>query len=185
MFLLDRKVYFFPPLCHYVFFTLLFLSDIFEKSSNLHLKEEIGLASFRTFFLLQFGWYVHWTFSITCKVCETFLMNNIVFPRLKILPISFEILEGPKRYIIPLSAGVDSLLPSLPRNCNHILDYPCTWTFLLVQVKSIVLDRKVGVQFVNHKYDYRPTLDDTKSTYQLPSCEVVIIMIKFFEKHKK
>ena len=96
-----------------------------------------------------------------------------VFPRLKILPISFEILEGPKRYIIPLSAGVDSLLPSLPRNCNHILDYPCTWTFLLVQVKSIVLDRKVGVQFVNHKYDYRLTSDDTKSTYQLPSCEVV------------
>ena len=24
-----------------------------------------------------------------------------------------------------------------------------------------------GVQFVNHKYDYRPTSDDMKSTYQL------------------
>ena len=24
-----------------------------------------------------------------------------------------------------------------------------------------------GVQFVNHEYDYRPTSDDMKSTYQL------------------
>ena len=172
MFLLDRKVYFFPPLCHYVFFTLLFLSDIFEKSSNLHLKEEIGLASFRTFFLLQFGWYVHWTFSTTCKVCETFLMNNIVFPRLKILPISFEILEGPKRYIIPLL-----VLTVCYHHCQetaiifwiiHVL-----YMNLLVVVKFIVLDCKAGVQFVNHKYDYRPTSDYTKSTYQLPSCEDV------------
>ena len=28
-------------------------------------------------------------------------------------------------------------------------------------------DREVGVQFVNHEYDYRPTSDDTKSNYQL------------------
>ena len=37
----------------------------------------------------------------------------------------------------------------------------------------------VGVWYVNHKYDYRPTSDDTKSTYQL------IITITIFEKHKK
>ena len=36
-----------------------------------------------------------------------------------------------------------------------------------------------GVRFVNHEYDYRPTSDDTKSTYQL------IIKITIFEKHKK
>ena len=28
-------------------------------------------------------------------------------------------------------------------------------------------DREAGVQFVNHKYYYRPTLDDTKAHYQL------------------
>ena len=40
-------------------------------------------------------------------------------------------------------------------------------------------DRETGVRFVNHEYDYRPTSDDTKSTYQL------IIKITIFEKHKK
>ena len=35
-----------------------------------------------------------------------------------------------------------------------------------------------GVQFVNHEYDYRPTLDDKKPTYQL------IIKITIFKKHK-
>ena len=34
--------------------------------------------------------------------------------------------------------------------CNHTSDY-----------------KIVGVRFVNHEYDYRPTTDDTKSTYQL------------------
>ena len=34
------------------------------------------------------------------------------------------------------------------------------------------------VQVVNHEYDYRPTLDNTKSTYQL------IIKITIFEKHQ-
>ena len=34
-------------------------------------------------------------------------------------------------------------------------------------------------QRVNHEYDYRPTSDDTKSTYQL------IMKITIFEKHKK
>ena len=33
------------------------------------------------------------------------------------------------------------------------------------------------IRFVNHEYDYRPTSDDTKSTYQL------IIKITIFEKH--
>ena len=28
-------------------------------------------------------------------------------------------------------------------------------------------DREAEVQFVNHESDYRPTLDDTKSHYQL------------------
>ena len=46
--------------------------------------------------------------------------------------------------------------------CNHTSDYEIA-----------------GVQFVNHKYDYRPTSDDMKSTYQL------IIKITIFEKHKK
>ena len=37
-------------------------------------------------------------------------------------------------------------------------------------------DREAGVLFVNHEeYDYRPTLDDMKSTYQ------VIIKITIFE----
>ena len=36
-----------------------------------------------------------------------------------------------------------------------------------------------GVQFVDHEYDYKPTLDDTKFTYQL------IMKITIFEKHKK
>ena len=43
--------------------------------------------------------------------------------------------------------------------CNHTSDYK--------------------IRFVNHKYDYRPTSDDMKSTYQL------IIKITIFEKHKK
>ena len=34
--------------------------------------------------------------------------------------------------------------------CNHTSDY-----------------KIAGVGFVNHEYDYRPTSDDTKSTYQL------------------
>ena len=46
--------------------------------------------------------------------------------------------------------------------CNHTSDY-----------------KIAGVLFVNHEYDYRPTSDDTKSTYQL------IIKITIFEKHKK
>ena len=46
--------------------------------------------------------------------------------------------------------------------CNHTSDY-----------------KIAGVGFVNHEYDYRPTSDDTKSTYQL------IIKITIFEKHKK
>ena len=46
--------------------------------------------------------------------------------------------------------------------CNHTSDY-----------------KIVGVRFVNHEYDYRPTSDDTKSTYHL------IIKITIFEKHKK
>ena len=46
--------------------------------------------------------------------------------------------------------------------CNHTSDY-----------------KIAGVRFVNHEYDYRPTSDDTKSTYQL------IIKITIFEKHKK
>ena len=39
-------------------------------------------------------------------------------------------------------------------------------------------EREAGFS-VNHEYDYRPTSDDTKSTYQL------IIKITIFEKHKK
>ena len=35
------------------------------------------------------------------------------------------------------------------------------------------------IWFVNHEYDYRPTSDDTKSTYQL------IIKITIFKKHEK
>ena len=46
--------------------------------------------------------------------------------------------------------------------CSHTSDY-----------------KIVGVQFVNHEYDYRPTSDGTKFTYQL------IIKITIFEKHKK
>ena len=34
-------------------------------------------------------------------------------------------------------------------------------------------------RFVNHEFNYRPTSDHTKSTYQL------IIKITIFEKHKK
>ena len=40
------------------------------------------------------------------------------------------------------------------------------------QIRSAIIQ-------VNHEYDHRPTLDDTKSTYQL------IIKIRIFEKHKK
>ena len=52
-------------------------------------------------------------------------------------------------------------------------------------IRSVIIwvikkhDRKAGVRFVNHKYDYRLTSDDTKSTYQL------IINITIFKKHKK
>ena len=45
--------------------------------------------------------------------------------------------------------------------CNHTSDYQIA-----------------GVRFVNQEYDYRPTSDDTKSTYQL------IIKITIFEKEK-
>ena len=44
--------------------------------------------------------------------------------------------------------------------CNHTSDY-----------------KIAGIRFVSHKYDYRPTSGDTKSTYQL------IIKITIFEKH--
>ena len=38
-------------------------------------------------------------------------------------------------------------------------------------------DYEIG--FVNHEYDYKPTSDNVKSTYQL------IINITVFKKHKK
>ena len=50
---------------------------------------------------------------------------------------------------------------------------------VIIRVITKSDDREAGVRFVNHSYDYRPTSDDTKSTYQL------IIKIKIFEKHKK
>ena len=39
--------------------------------------------------------------------------------------------------------------------CNHTSDY------------EIGRLRFAGVRFRNHEYDYRPTSDDTKSSYQL------------------
>ena len=50
---------------------------------------------------------------------------------------------------------------------------------VIIRVITKSDDREAGVRFVNHEYDYRPTLDDTKSTYQL------IIKITIFEKHKR
>ena len=38
---------------------------------------------------------------------------------------------------------------------------------VIVQVITKLDDREVGVRLVNHEYDYRPTLDNTKSHYQL------------------
>ena len=46
--------------------------------------------------------------------------------------------------------------------CNHTSDY-----------------KIAAIWFVNHKYDYISTSDDTKSTYQL------ILKMTIFEKHKK
>ena len=47
-------------------------------------------------------------------------------------------------------------------------------------IRSVIIQVIFAVfRFVNHEYDYRPTSDDTKSTYQL------IIKITIFEKHKK
>ena len=50
---------------------------------------------------------------------------------------------------------------------------------VIIRVITKLDDREAGVRFVNHEYDYRPTSNDTKSTYQL------IIKIAIFEKHKK
>ena len=50
--------------------------------------------------------------------------------------------------------------------CNHASDYK-------------IGRPQSGSPIVNHEYDYRPTSDDAKSTYQL------IIKITIFEKHKK
>ena len=46
-------------------------------------------------------------------------------------------------------------------------------------IRSVIIRVFAGVRFVSHEYDYRPTSDDTKSTYQS------IIKITIFEKHKK
>ena len=51
--------------------------------------------------------------------------------------------------------------------------------FGIIKVITKSDDREAGIRFVNHEYDYRPTSDGTKFTYQL------IIKITIFEKHKK
>ena len=38
---------------------------------------------------------------------------------------------------------------------------------VIIRVITKLDDREAGVKFVNHEYDYRPTLDVTKSHYQL------------------
>ena len=57
------------------------------------------------------------------------------------------------------------------------------WSLIRSVIISWVItksdNREVGVRFVNHSYDYGPTSDEMKSTYQL------IIKITIFEKHKK
>ena len=56
------------------------------------------------------------------------------------------------------------------------------WSLIRSVIKRVITksdDRKVGVWFVKHECDYRPTSDDTKFAYQL------IIKITIFEKHKK
>ena len=50
---------------------------------------------------------------------------------------------------------------------------------LIIRVITKWDDRETGVEFVNHEYDYRPTSEETKSTYQF------IIKITIFKKHKK
>ena len=50
---------------------------------------------------------------------------------------------------------------------------------VIIRVITKSDDREAGIWFVNHENDYRPTSDDTKSTYHL------IIKITIFEKHKK
>ena len=44
------------------------------------------------------------------------------------------------------------------------------WSPILSVIIRVITksdDREAGVRFVNHEYDYRPTSDDMKSTYQL------------------
>ena len=50
---------------------------------------------------------------------------------------------------------------------------------IFIPIPLILVLEDCGVQFVNQESDYRPTLDNMKSTYQL------IIKITIFEKHKK
>ena len=47
---------------------------------------------------------------------------------------------------------------------------------VIIRVITKSDDRAAGVRFVDHEYDYRPKLDDTKSYCQL------IIKITIFEK---
>ena len=54
---------------------------------------------------------------------------------------------------------------------------PIRSVIMRVITKSDV--RKAGVRFVKHENNYRPTSDDTKSTYQF------IIKITIFEKQRK
>ena len=62
----------------------------------------------------------------------------------------------------------------------------CVWSNCVKSNQSVIIrlisksdNHQVGVRFINHKYDYRPTLFDTKFPYQL------IIKITILEKHKK
>ena len=66
-----------------------------------------------------------------------------------------------------LLASTYCILPRMIRKINtgKRTEWSPIWS-VIIRVITKSDNRKAGVRFVNHKYDYRPTSDDMKSTYQ-------------------